>query len=324
MLTAEVPAAVLDRDAVGRALARLVAVCDLLHEESSAFLGDWAAPKPIAPTVLLERYAAEVAELEAPTEVEPAEAAPNRSSRRGPARGRDRSSLPIAAGRLRWRRQAVPLGGRRRRGAHAPRRPGAWRDPAGAGGRRRGGHGRDHARRPAGQASGACRCRAAHPQRSAAHDRRRRVHRLGRPALGDRRPRPGHARQGHARRGRLPTTIRERDGFDQVAFDLRPDLPFGKTATVRISYDLPDGGARSASPIRVGRAYISFYAFAHGDDRATLTIEVPGGLRGLDPWRRHHDQHRRRRPDDPDHGWVGRRQPLVRHRRRHSAGGPPG
>lgn len=76
---------------------------------------------------------------------------------------------------------------------------------------------------------------------------------------------------------RLPTTIREQDGFDQVAFDLRPDLPFSKTATVRISYDLPDGGARSASPIRVGRAYISFYAFAHGDDRATLTIEVPKG-----------------------------------------------
>ncbi|MFI5292310.1 MAG: hypothetical protein ACHQ02_05555 [Candidatus Limnocylindrales bacterium] len=77
---------------------------------------------------------------------------------------------------------------------------------------------------------------------------------------------------------RLSTTIRERDGFDQVAFDLRPDLPFGKTATVRISYDLPDGGARSASPIRVGRAYISFYAFAHGDDRATLTIDVPEGF----------------------------------------------
>ncbi len=77
---------------------------------------------------------------------------------------------------------------------------------------------------------------------------------------------------------RLPTSVRERDGFDQVVFDLRPDLPFGKTATVHISYDLPDGGARSASPIRVGRAYISFYAFAHGDDRATLTIDVPKGF----------------------------------------------
>ena len=75
MLTAEVPANVLDRDALGRALARLIAVCDLLHEESTSFLGDGAAPKPSAPTALLERYAAEVAELEAPATVESAEAA---------------------------------------------------------------------------------------------------------------------------------------------------------------------------------------------------------------------------------------------------------
>ncbi len=195
MLTAEVPAAVLDRDAVGRALARLVAVCDLLHEESSAFLGDWAAPKPIAPTALLERYAAEVAELEAPTD--------GRVRRGGAPKPRlasvRRLVAPIGARPLAAAGGAA--GGGRRRRAHAPRRPGAWRDPAGAGGRGRGGHRRDHARRPAGQASGARRCRAPHPQRSAAHDRRRRVHRLGRPALGHRRPRPGHARQGHARRG---------------------------------------------------------------------------------------------------------------------------
>jgi hypothetical protein len=75
-----------------------------------------------------------------------------------------------------------------------------------------------------------------------------------------------------------PTTVRERDGYDQVTFDLRPDVAFGKTAAVRITYDLPDGGARSNSPIRIGRAYISFYAFAHGDDHATLRIEVPAGF----------------------------------------------
>jgi len=69
MLSAEVPAAALDRDAVGRTLARLVAVCDLLHDESSSFLGDWGKPIPTVPTALLDRYAAEVAELEAPTEL---------------------------------------------------------------------------------------------------------------------------------------------------------------------------------------------------------------------------------------------------------------
>ena len=69
MLTAEVPAASLDVDAVGRTLARLVAVCDLLHEESASFLGDWARPLPTAPTGLLDRYASDVAELDAPAEV---------------------------------------------------------------------------------------------------------------------------------------------------------------------------------------------------------------------------------------------------------------
>jgi hypothetical protein len=76
---------------------------------------------------------------------------------------------------------------------------------------------------------------------------------------------------------RLPTTIRERDGYDIVQVDLRPDVRFGQTADLRVTYDLPDGGARSSSPIRVGRAYLSFYAFAHGDDQATVRIVVPTG-----------------------------------------------
>jgi len=69
MLTAEVPPTALDADAVGRTLARLVAVCDLLHDDSASFLGDWAKPLPTAPTALLDRYAAEVAELLAPADV---------------------------------------------------------------------------------------------------------------------------------------------------------------------------------------------------------------------------------------------------------------
>jgi hypothetical protein len=71
--------------AVGRALARLVAVCDLLHEKSSGFLGEWATLKPVAPTALLERYAAEVAELEAPTRSSPASASERGRASREPA-----------------------------------------------------------------------------------------------------------------------------------------------------------------------------------------------------------------------------------------------
>lgn len=90
---------------------------------------------------------------------------------------------------------------------------------------------------------------------------------------------PDEARNVRATRDgrRLPTTVRERDGYDQVVFDLRPGVRYRQAADVRISYDLPDGGARSASRIRVGRAYLSFYAFAHGDDRSTVRIVVPAG-----------------------------------------------
>jgi hypothetical protein len=79
MLTAEVPADSLGRDRLGLAIARLLAICDLLHEESI----DWLEPrdrrgrKPAtepdpAGSALLERYAAELGELAAlPTATEP-------------------------------------------------------------------------------------------------------------------------------------------------------------------------------------------------------------------------------------------------------------
>ena len=89
MLTAEVPAASLDRDAVGRTLARLVAVCDLLHKESATFLGDWARPRPGPPTALLTRYAADIAELEAPDEAVALEADAGDGPGSGPASGTD-------------------------------------------------------------------------------------------------------------------------------------------------------------------------------------------------------------------------------------------
>jgi len=79
MLTAEVPADSLSRDRLGLAIARLLAICDLLHEESI----DWLEPrdrrgrKPAtepdpAGGALLERYAAELGELTAlPAATEP-------------------------------------------------------------------------------------------------------------------------------------------------------------------------------------------------------------------------------------------------------------
>ena len=80
MLTAEVPApSSTGMPSVGT-LARLVAVCDLLHEESKRFLGDWGTATPSVPSALLTRYAAEVAELEAPAVAELEAPAPSSST----------------------------------------------------------------------------------------------------------------------------------------------------------------------------------------------------------------------------------------------------
>jgi hypothetical protein len=73
ILTAEIAAAGLDLDAVGGLLARVLAITDLVHDQSMALMGELrrrhdklaAATEPDpAGVALLERYAAEVAGLE--------------------------------------------------------------------------------------------------------------------------------------------------------------------------------------------------------------------------------------------------------------------
>ena len=73
VLTTELPIATLDRDALGTALARLVAVCDLVYLDSARWLeppgtrkGGWPPKPPLVPTPLLERYADRLGELVAP------------------------------------------------------------------------------------------------------------------------------------------------------------------------------------------------------------------------------------------------------------------
>jgi hypothetical protein len=72
VLTAELPADTVDRERLGALIARLLAICDLLLEDSAHWL--WA--KGRIPSVsgrasrgaaLLDRYAAELAELQPPT-----------------------------------------------------------------------------------------------------------------------------------------------------------------------------------------------------------------------------------------------------------------
>jgi hypothetical protein len=70
ILTAELPVGTLDRDVLGTALARLVAVCDLLLLDSARWLeppgsrkGAWPPSPPAVPSPLLERYADRLGEL---------------------------------------------------------------------------------------------------------------------------------------------------------------------------------------------------------------------------------------------------------------------
>ena len=69
MLSAEIAAPFLTRDALGLAIARLLAVCDLLYEESGAWVDRLGKPKAAAAgegARLLDRYAKELGELVAP------------------------------------------------------------------------------------------------------------------------------------------------------------------------------------------------------------------------------------------------------------------
>lgn len=70
ILTTEIAVASLDQDALGTALARLVAVCDLLFLESARWLeppggrkGAWPPAPPAVPSPLLKRYADRLGEL---------------------------------------------------------------------------------------------------------------------------------------------------------------------------------------------------------------------------------------------------------------------
>ena len=73
VLTAEVPAGELDRDVVGALMARMLAICDLVHEPALAVMGELlrkqadylksAGDRDPAGIALLDRYAAHLGEL---------------------------------------------------------------------------------------------------------------------------------------------------------------------------------------------------------------------------------------------------------------------
>ena len=75
----------------------------------------------------------------------------------------------------------------------------------------------------------------------------------------------------------VKVTTSKRDGYRMVTVLFRGDIWFKETARVQLTFDLPAGKPRSASEVRVGKAFATFVAWAFGD-RGTVRVEVPKGF----------------------------------------------
>jgi hypothetical protein len=84
---------------------------------------------------------------------------------------------------------------------------------------------------------------------------------------------------------RLTVTTKAHDRFRDVVVRT-PRLLYHQTQTTHITFDLPGGKPRSASPVRVGRAYAAFTVWAWGDPgladvRIVLPPKFSGDVRAL-------------------------------------------
>ena len=68
--------------------------------------------------------------------------------------------------------------------------------------------------------------------------------------------------------------VAERDGYRLVTVALGRPIYLDDSASVRLTFDLPDGAPRSGSDIRVGLAFASFLAWSFGDS-GTVRVDVP-------------------------------------------------
>jgi hypothetical protein len=77
----------------------------------------------------------------------------------------------------------------------------------------------------------------------------------------------------------LRTSITRRSGYQIVNVSFGTNLFHNQSTRFRLQFDLPDGGARSDSSIRVGRAFAGFYGYAFGEDSADVRIVLPAGFK---------------------------------------------
>jgi hypothetical protein len=80
-----------------------------------------------------------------------------------------------------------------------------------------------------------------------------------------------------AGRTKLATKVTANSGFGVLKVSFMSDLHYKQSTKFRIDYDLPGGAPRSASDIRVGSAFATFYAWAFGD-RGDVRIVIPTGF----------------------------------------------
>jgi hypothetical protein len=78
--------------------------------------------------------------------------------------------------------------------------------------------------------------------------------------------------------GRAERETAAGDPYTKIRVDFGRQLFYGQSFAFRLTYQLPDSGARSSSGLRVGQAYTGFYGFAYGEEEADVAIVVPSGF----------------------------------------------
>jgi hypothetical protein len=80
--------------------------------------------------------------------------------------------------------------------------------------------------------------------------------------------------------GALSIETRDRPNYVELTVDFRRDIHYGETARFDVRYDLVGGAPRSASVIRVGRAFATWGVWAWGDPgRGSVVVKLPAGFR---------------------------------------------
>lgn len=84
----------------------------------------------------------------------------------------------------------------------------------------------------------------------------------------------------------LRTALDTKDGYRQVTIRM-PQLHYRQSRSIRLEFELRDGGPRSDSDVRVGEAFATFTAWAWGDPgRSSVRIVMPAGFRNDDGYGR--------------------------------------